>query len=150
MREFWRNRELAVRDYAAVTRDFEEKITSVRVSATDAIRALSNRIGLDEKHKNALVRPIEEAFANLSASVEKTMTEGGAAKPSRDTGADPVLASLEPLLSGRVGGPLDHKSRDAALAQAKRRIAARNPPVTRTPQSPVSTARATIGLGTAS
>lgn len=128
MLEFWRNREAATRDYDAAAREFDKSVTSAQNITADAIRALGNRIGLDDDHKKDLVRPIEEAFTNLSASVKRTMNHDGATAPSQDTSADPVLAALDPLLRGKVGKALNPEALQAALAEAKRRVAAKEPP----------------------
>lgn len=128
MLEFWRNREAAIRDYGATARDFDKSVTAALNSTTEAIRALGNRVGLDDDHKKALVGPVEGAYATLSASVKLIMNHDGPAEPKRDTGADPVLAALDPLLQGRVGEALDHAALRVAIAEAKRRVVAQEPP----------------------
>lgn len=128
MLEFWRRRESAINDYAKAATQFDKSATTAKHTATEAIRALGNQIGLSENEKSSLTEPIEKAFAELSTQVGLAMSAGGAAQTSRDTGNDPVVLALDPILCGRVGEPFTRARHSDALAEGRKRIEAKRPP----------------------
>lgn len=128
IQEFWHGREAAIHGYDEAVSTFTKAMASSQAETVKAIGVLGNRVGLDEEQKTELVRQIEVAYVRLSSSVADIVKTGRVASAARDTTTDPVIRELEPILRGRVGGPPDDASRDEAIAEAKRRSAAKEPP----------------------
>jgi len=127
IKEFWQRRESAMSDYRTAAREFEGKVKSTQNDTLSAIGHLGNRLGLNDEHKAKLIKPIEDAFAQVSSSVAALMYDGGD-DIGRTTASDRVLHALEPILKGRVGDPLGEEDHKKALAEARRRISAKEPP----------------------
>jgi hypothetical protein len=128
IKEFWHRRESAIRDYSAAALEFNTKTEAAKNGAMTAVRALSNRIGLDESIKKTLCEPLDAAFSELSKSVAGIMSADDATEVRRDTNRDPVLLPLEQILRNRVGLPFEGKALQEAITEAQRRISSKEPP----------------------
>jgi len=126
MVEFWRNRESVLqdpRDTGKTARDLAAK----RDEALSTFRAWSNRVSLPTGRRQELAGLLSEAFGKVIAGVGE-LADDDASQFTTDTGKDPVLAGLEPILRGRVGSRLDDAEHKKALEEAKRRAVAKEPP----------------------
>jgi hypothetical protein len=126
MVEFWRNREKVLQDPRDTEKTIKE-LTEQRDRTIETLRAWVNRVGLSNERKIHLSGIISQAFEAVTVIV-KSAAEDDAANFARNTNHDPVLIALEPILKGRVGGPLSEIEHESALREAKRRAEVKQPP----------------------
>ncbi len=126
MIEFWRNREAVLQDPRDTISTVKE-LSSHRDKATDTMRTWGNRVGLSKERIAELTDALTQAFAGVMEGVT-AFADDETADFARDTNKDPVLAELEPILSGRVGCPLGEEEYKKALSEAKRRADEKCPP----------------------
>jgi predicted nucleic acid-binding protein len=126
MVEFWRNREKVLQDPRDTEKTIRE-LTEQRDRTIETLRAWINRVGLSNERKIHLSEIITQAFDSV-AVVVKNAADDDAEDFARNTNRDSVLMALEPILEGRVGGPLDKTEQENALREAKRRAEAKQPP----------------------
>ena len=74
-----------------------------------------------------MIRTLTDAFDEVIAGVGE-LTDHEASQFARDTNKDPVLAGLEQILRGRVGGNMGKSDYEAALEEARKRGAEKRPP----------------------
>jgi hypothetical protein len=126
MVEFWRNRESVLRDPRDTDKTAKE-LSAQRDEAVSGFRAWANRVGLALQRTSELAGVLAEAFGKVIDGVSE-LADDDATDFARNTGKDPVLAGLEPILRGRVGTGLRESAHEKALAEAKRRAEAQQPP----------------------
>lgn len=126
MVEFWRNREAVLQDPRDTDKTARE-LAAQSDEATGTFRAWANRVGLSSKRSEELISVLSEAFGEVIAGVAE-LADDDASQSATNTGKDPVLVGLEPILNGRVGTGLDEAEHHKALEEAKRRAAAKEPP----------------------
>lgn len=124
--EFWRNRESVLQDPRDTGKTVRE-LADLATKAVDAFRAWANRVGLPEQRSQELSAVLADAFAAVTAGVSE-LSDEDASQFAADTAKDPVLAGLEPILRDRVGLAFDDAEYQKALAEAKRRADAKEPP----------------------
>lgn len=126
MVEFWRKRETVLLD----PRDTDKTVKEMAVQRDEAIstlRSWANRVGLPPGRTDELGSVLSEAFGEVIDGVGQ-LADDDASQFASDTGKDPVLAGLEPILLGRVGRGLDETDYKKALEEAKQRAEAKRPP----------------------
>lgn len=126
MVEFWRNRETVLLD----PRDTDKTAKEMGAHRDDAIstfRSWANRVGLPSKRTEELGNVLSKAFGEVIDGVGE-LADDDASQFASDTGKDPVLAGLVPILNGRVGKGLDETDYKKALEEAKRRTEEKRPP----------------------
>ncbi len=124
--EFWRNRESVLRDPRDTDKTAAE-LTEQREEAIGIFRAWANRVGLPSERRDQLTSVLSDAFGKMIAGVGE-LADDDASQFARDTGKDPVLTGLEPILCGRVGAPLGVGEHEEALEEAERRARKKQPP----------------------
>jgi predicted nucleic acid-binding protein len=124
--EFWRNREAVLRDPRDTTKTIDE-LNRQRDRAISTFRTWTKRVGLSPRRTDELVDVLSGAFGEVVTAVA-LVADHDAAEFARNTNKDPVIAGLDEILRGRVGGPLSKTEHEEALAEAKRRGEAQIPP----------------------
>lgn len=125
MREFWRNREPVIDQLGETPKESLAKLDKARQDAEEAVRAWSNRIYLPEGERNDLLTKLNGVFQ----AVRGTISEQAAANAHpHDTNNDAIVTTLDSILTGRKGSALPVEDHEAAVAEAERRIAAKEPP----------------------
>ena len=124
--EFWRNRESVLRD-PRDTDSTTQALTSHRDAVLTTIRTWSNRVRLQPQSRDELLTLLSGAFATVTAAVAD-LADDEAREFARDTSKDPILTGLEPILRGHVGMPFSDSEHVKVLEEAKRRVAAKEPP----------------------
>ena len=126
MDEFWRNRETVLRDplRARVT---AKELSNHRAQAVGYISSWASQTGLTQEQIQEFNRLISAGFGEVLERIARIADEDGVGF-ANDTGADPVLAELEPLLRGRVGDRLAESDYEQAITEARRRVGAKIPP----------------------
>jgi len=126
MIEFWRNRETVLLD-PRDTDKTAKQMAGHREDAISTFRSWANRVGLPGRRINELEAVLSKAFSVVIDGVGE-LADSDASQFASDTGKDPVLAGLEPILKGRVGQGLDEDAYKQALEEAKRRAERKRPP----------------------
>lgn len=126
-REFWRNRESALRDSRKSVDTARETLRKARENVTNVVSQLRNRGVVADDDAGEVLTLVATTFDKLvevvAAGVDEARTDAAI-----NTEQDEVLTVLVPLLDGRVGAPMDDETYAAALVEAKRRAAAGEPP----------------------
>ncbi|MEU7476996.1 PIN-like domain-containing protein [Lentzea sp. NPDC042327] len=125
MREFWRNRESVIDQLGETPKESLTRLDKARQDAEEAVRAWSNRIYLPEGERDGLLTRLNGAFQAVRHAISEQAATN--AHP-HDTNADSIVSTLEPIVAGRTGAALPVDDHDAAVAEAERRIAAKEPP----------------------
>ena len=126
VKEFWKNRDNKLRDPRetdSISRDLENRSTT----AINTLRAWSNRVHLPREAIDELSRTLSNAFQSVIGEVKKQADNDGREFAS-DTGRDPLLIAMVPILEGRVGPPFTGKDYVEAEKEARSRIVDRRPP----------------------
>ncbi len=127
MREFWRNRESALRDPRETATKAIEQINEAGDAIQKAIRTWKNRIALPEDQEPELERQVSGFVAELARKVE-SLTDTAPESHIRSTSEDRVLQHLERIFDGRVGGRLDSGDERSLVEEARRRFETKTPP----------------------
>lgn len=124
--EFWRNREVVLRD-PRDTKKTAREMSDARDRALGTFRAWANRVSLPAEQATALSSALTAGFDEVIDGVDR-FSDASALASARDTGKDAVLARLEPILNGLVGDRLDDAAHSAAVEEGLRRVEQREPP----------------------
>ncbi|WP_123798236.1 PIN-like domain-containing protein [Amycolatopsis keratiniphila] len=127
LEEFWRNREQTILSRSSIRRDALEALKKPIRSLESAVDTWARNVGLSRERLSDLISLIHKTHSTLNDAIEGPATRDPLVG-ARDTNLDPVLASLHPLLAGRVGTSLPNEDFVAALAEAKRRADQLIPP----------------------
>jgi hypothetical protein len=125
--EFWRNHPNAL-EYAE--RQLEQAVSLLKGDLERAhsnLRSWVNRVSLDRESAGNLERILSEAHDKVVATMAE-VTQKSREEMGRDTTKDNILLSLESILQGKVGAPLDARSYAQAIEEGKRRLEAKIPP----------------------
>lgn len=125
MREFWRNRESVIDQLGETPKASLDKLNKAHQDAGDAVRAWSNRISLPEGERDGLLTKLNGAFQAVRHTISEQTTAN--AHP-HDTNDDAIVTTLNSIFAGRKGSALPAEDHEAAVAEAERRIAAKEPP----------------------
>lgn len=126
LEEFWRNREIVLRD-PRDTDKVAREMSELRDRAIAHFRAWSNRVSLAADESTTLIDTLRAGFDAVLDGVER-FSDASAADSARDTDNDDVLKRLEPILFGRVGAPMSEEQYSRALSEGLRRVEQREPP----------------------
>lgn len=126
MVEFWQKRETVLLD-PRDTDKTAKQLADQRDSSVSIFRAWANRVGLPRDRMTELESALSEGFRRVIDGVGQ-LADDEATEFVSDTGKDPVLAGLEPILAGRVGKELSDTEYKKAVEEAKRRADANQPP----------------------
>ncbi|WP_414938177.1 PIN-like domain-containing protein [Amycolatopsis sp. cmx-11-51] len=125
--EFWKNRENALGDLKKVTKEAVTTLNDLSSQASEALASWANRISLNEERRDRVSAPIKEGFESAVKSINDLGDLEGK-NGHWDTNKDQLLASVEALLTGKVGNRLTEIEEASARKEAERRIAANEPP----------------------
>jgi PIN like domain len=125
--EFWRNRESALRDPQETASEIAEALEDQRERARDLLRRWANRAAIPDEQLTELQDKLDDSFSAASEAIT-SLPDPEAIRRARDTNEDQVLHRLEPILRGRMGGPLSPEELDVATAEGAKRIEAGLPP----------------------
>ncbi|MEH0972801.1 PIN domain-containing protein [Micromonospora sp. CPCC 205546] len=126
LREFWRNRDRVLRDPRDTAKTAEE-LQKARGEAVRAVRTWVNRVSLTPERASAIIEQLTAGFDKVLLNVDE-FKDTAAIDAARDTNTDVVLRSLNSILRGRVGEPLNEKDMNVALVEAQRRLDEKVPP----------------------
>ncbi len=124
IKEFWRNREGAIRDPVEVAERTLSELEEYREQSLKTLRTWANRIALPHDRLKAMQETITASFSAVAEEVDRF----NATVSSLDTNTDPVLAKLNVLFEGRVGQPMVDQELEEVILEAERRILAEEPP----------------------
>ncbi|MGW6442067.1 PIN-like domain-containing protein [Lentzea sp. NPDC055074] len=125
MREFWRNRESVIDQLGETPKESLAKLDKARQDAEEAVRAWSKRIYLPEGERNDLLTKLNGVFQTVRGTISEQAASN--AHP-HDTNNDAIVTALDSILADRKGSALPVEEHEAAVAEAERRIAAKEPP----------------------
>lgn len=125
--EFWRNRLATIRDSREISRRAISNLEQKSKELIAVIGSWVNSRGADPAIKADLAAVVESALGELAARIE-AITEAETIDIPEDTNSDPVVASLETLVAGKVGPAFTPEERQIAVKEADRRIECREPP----------------------
>lgn len=125
--EFHRNRIDAAQDQLDFYNETCKSLESAKSQALQKLNEFANRCALGVSEKDALKKPMEEAFGVAIKGVRShegkfDLTIG------RVLNEDPVLEALASLFDGRVGPAMSEQDLEAAEAEANRRKVEQIPP----------------------
>jgi hypothetical protein len=124
--EFWRNREGVLQD-PRDTDKTQDELSKLSNRGQATIREWAKRVRLPEQRADELSETLSKAFSAVIEGVAELATDDGR-EFARDTGKDPVLAGLAPILQGRCGPALNDQDRAEAVKEAQERGKTRRPP----------------------
>ncbi|MFD4710546.1 PIN-like domain-containing protein [Streptomyces sp. NPDC058430] len=132
--EFWRNREQsAIRHHhSSKAKEARSALDKICRTAQDALDRWVTAVHL--KNDKDVTDSIQGFMASLSSVVGNVgalidaQAKKDALEGTADTGTDPVLSALEPLLQGRCGAPLSSEQHAKAVQEAQERAEEEVPP----------------------
>lgn len=124
--EFWRNRTSALADRARAKSEAEKQLSSNERSTSNAIEQWGKKVALEDADLDQARAIVARQFELLTKLVEDAHADDREIYPSTDQ--DPIVKSLERLLSGRVGAPLSDDEWRDAVDEGKRRHREQIPP----------------------
>ncbi len=127
MAEFWRNRSNALSDHQAGTNAAIASLNEHRDDAVKTLRTWANRIALPGEDADGLTKVIKDAFLDVCTRIAN-LANDESSESFLDTNEDSTIQILSQVLHGRVGQQLPSAEYASAVAEAKRRIAAKEPP----------------------
>ncbi len=127
LREFWRNREGAVRDPEDAAEKAMEALQNLSDAAVQALRTWTNRVALDPTRRDVLQVAIRTGF-NGALDAIRNSVEPKATSEALDTNTDSVLRMLDEAFKGRVAAPWTADERAAAVLVGLQRAEASIPP----------------------
>jgi len=127
LEEFWRNRERALTDPLGQVQQTGAELEKLRAAAIDQLRMWVNRAALNKVDEEQVEASLNEAFDSAHALLDGLVDETTVQR-ARSTQHDPVLALLEPVIDGQVGGPLSNVAHAEAVKEGNRRAEAGEPP----------------------
>ncbi|MFF8432580.1 PIN-like domain-containing protein [Streptomyces bacillaris] len=127
MVEFWRHRLETVSAPKSSASTAIKDLGDLKGRATGVLRNWAGRFALPDDELNKIFNDLNAGFDATTEAVNSLVAKH-AGPANRDTGADPVLATLEKTLDGQVGAALPEEEHAAALAEGQRRITMKIPP----------------------
>ncbi|TCC28157.1 PIN-like domain-containing protein [Kribbella speibonae] len=127
MEEFWRNRERALTSPIGEVRQSSEDLSKNLNQARDVLRGWVNKAALSADEATPVEKQLTEAFEAAQGLLDNLLDEDDVNR-ARNTHHDPVVALLEPALSGRIGAPMSAEKYKAAVKEGNRRVETGEPP----------------------
>lgn len=126
--EFWRNRESALRDPQVISDRTVASLDELREQSVEVLSAWAKRIALPPEQISEMRKVIENAYQAVSDDIAKRMGTETLGLAGVNTNDDTILQSLDPILCGRIGLPLEGAEYAEAVKEGERRLAAGIPP----------------------
>ena len=123
LREFWRRRQRTQDSPRSATEAAKKALATPNRAINDALGIWAKALGVGDGELEELTGRVDSFFGSLKNKLHEALpdTEAG-------HGEDSILEQLEIILAGHVTAPLERKEWDECVAEASRRIAAREPP----------------------
>ncbi|MGW0540392.1 PIN domain-containing protein [Streptomyces griseoincarnatus] len=125
--EFWRNRETTISEARSTSAKAAQEMSGHSVQAVQTLRTWANRVALSDDDFEDLHDRLSEVFEEVRKKINE-VGEGEWQHIGHDTSTDPVIAKLEPALTGRVGPSFSPEDRAALTALGQKRVDQRVPP----------------------
>lgn len=126
MREFWRNRITVLGGRSAATRQAVSALEKALRSGVDALTIWRKQVAAAEAAVVDLQATAQDKITKIIGQMQVLApVEAEVASPA---GTDAVVSELERLLLGRVGAAMSEEAWAAAVAEGRRRVAAKEPP----------------------
>jgi hypothetical protein len=123
LREFWRRRQRSQDSPGAATRTATEALDKSGRSIRDALDRWARAVGVDDDEVSDFIAPVNDALGALKGELQNVLQDASA-----QGGQDPILEQLEEILAGRVTSSLGPEEQAECVAEASRRIEAKEPP----------------------
>lgn len=128
VREFWRNRESALRDPRTLSDKTAATLDDLREQSAETLARWANRIALPTEDLTEMRRALERAYQYIADAIFKRAYAEGTGPIEPDTTKDPILKSLRQIFDGRVGSPMTAEEYSAAVKEGENRISEGRPP----------------------
>ncbi len=125
--EFWRNRETTISEARSTSAKAAQEMSGHSVQAVQTLRTWANRVALSDDDFEDVHDRLSEVFEEVRKKINE-VGEGEWQHIGHDTSTDPVIAKLEPALTGRVGPSFSPEDRAAFTALGQKRVDQRVPP----------------------
>jgi hypothetical protein len=123
LREFWRRRQRSQDSPGGATRAAIDALDKSGRSIRDALVTWARAVGVDDDEVSDLIAPVNDCLDALKVELQNVSQDASA-----ERGEDPILAELEEILAGRVTSALAPEEQAECVAEASRRIEAKEPP----------------------
>ncbi|MEU7395351.1 PIN-like domain-containing protein [Streptomyces albogriseolus] len=123
----WRNRETTISEARSTSAKAAQEMSGHSVQAVQTLRTWANRVALSDDDFEDLHDRLSEVFEEVRKKINE-VGEGEWQHIGHDTSTDPVIAKLEPALTGRVGPSFSPEDRAALTALGQKRVDQRVPP----------------------
>lgn len=124
--EFHRNRLAVIAEQEAYFDKVQKDLEAAIKILEDKVRAFGARIALGKERVQKIDRRVDSMRKHLGDEVSAAEKGNEVHLDGRDS--DEVLARLEALLDGKVGGPMEPRELEEAKKEARRRAEAGIPP----------------------
>jgi hypothetical protein len=128
IREFWRNRESALRDPRILSDRTVATLDELREQSAEVLAAWANRIALPAEHMTGMRRALEQAYQQVADEIAKRTDAEGVGLISTNTTKDPILNSLQLILKGHIGPPMGTTEYAESVKEGTQRLAEGTPP----------------------
>src|SRR5690348_9604286 len=120
LREFWRRRLRSQDSPRGATKTATDALAKSGRSINDALVAWAKAVGVNDDELSDLTYQVEAFLDTIKSNLQDVLQD-----PDEEPGRDPILEQLEELLAGRVTSPLSQEERTECIAEANRRIEAK-------------------------
>ncbi|WP_200302143.1 PIN domain-containing protein [Streptomyces adelaidensis] len=125
--EFWRNRESTISDARSTSVKAAQDMSGHAGQAVQTLRTWASRVALSDEEFDELRDRLSEIFDEVRKKITE-VGEGEWQNISHDTSTDPVIATLEQALTGRVGAPFSDEEVPKLVGLGQKRVEQRVPP----------------------
>jgi hypothetical protein len=123
LREFWRRRQRVQDSPGGATKTATEALDNAGQSIRKALDTWARAVGDDEDKVSELIASVNDSLGELKGKLQDVSQDASA-----EGGGDPILEQLEEILAGRVTSRLSPEEWAECVAEANRRIEAKEPP----------------------
>lgn len=123
LREFWRRRQRTQDSPRSATEAANGALVRPNRAVNDALGIWAKAIGVDDGELSELTNEVDSFFDTLKSKLLRALPDADASH-----GEDFILAQLETILAGHVTLPLESEEWNECIAEASRRIQAKEPP----------------------
>lgn len=123
LREFWRRRQRTQDSPRSATEAAKEALNRPNRAVNDALGIWAKAIGVGDDELSHFKGNVDGFFDTLKNKLQEALPDVDASH-----GEEPILEQLEKILAGHVTSPLDRDEWEECVAEASRRIEAREPP----------------------
>ncbi|MER5894818.1 PIN domain-containing protein [Streptomyces sp. NPDC001876] len=125
--EYYSRRVDAVKDHLALYTSVPKSLEEHRAKVLQELYTFAKRCSMSAEDKSALVDPVNEAFTQVKAEVDKH-AESFDLTLERVISGDPVLSELAEILDGRTGQCFNTDETDTLIQEYEKRAKDERPP----------------------